>query len=461
MRAAQFLAIIGRGSKGSNALENTEDRAGATSEQQDNVINTVNSLDPYGPSWQLVPGNVAAGTVYAQVPTSGTGDLAFTRASTATRTDASGNIVNVASGVGRIHYRNADGSLSSTGRLLLEPQRTNSIRNSTMVGAVAGSPGTLPTNWSVNNLFGLTQTIGTIGTESGLSYIDFRFNGIANASGSLEIRSEAPTQIAALNSQVWTNSTYVKLVANPSPANSIGIGIYERNSVGTALTFGQQTITPTTSIARFTFTRTLVGGATVAFVQPSITFNLTTGATYDFTIRIAAPQMELGATATTFIPTTTAAVTRVLDAFVLDGLQSNGILSNTGLTWYTKFSKRIGTGADAYPRLEDAASNNVIGFSTTANTLQSSVRTAGGSFDNTNILLSYTGQFVKACFTLSGTTLKVFVNGSLVLTTTAPTSSIYTRLRSLAVIDKDASIEDSFILKTPLSDSEAIQRTTL
>jgi hypothetical protein len=108
MRAAQFLAIIGRGSKGSNALENTEERAGATSEQQDNVINTVNSLDPYGPSWQLVPGNVAAGTVYAQVPTSGTGDLAFTRASTKTRTNASGTVVNVASGVAAIDYRNAD-----------------------------------------------------------------------------------------------------------------------------------------------------------------------------------------------------------------------------------------------------------------------------------------------------------------------------------------------------------------
>jgi hypothetical protein len=322
MRAAQFLAIIGRGSKGSNALENTEDRAGATSEQQDNVINTVNSLDPYGPSWQLVPGNVAAGTVYAQVPTSGTGDLTFTRASTATRTNSSGNIVDVASGVGRIHYRNADGSLSSTGRLLLEPQRTNSIRNSTMVGAVAGSPGTTPTNWTVNNLFGLTQTIGTIGTESGLQYIDVRFNGIANASGSLEIRSEAPTQIAALNSQVWTNSTYVKLVANPSPANSIGLGIYERNLVGTALAFGQQTITPTTSIARFTFTRNLVGGATVAFVQPSITFNLTSGATYDFTIRIAAPQMELGAYATTFIKTSTAAVTRVADDARKTGVSS-------------------------------------------------------------------------------------------------------------------------------------------
>jgi hypothetical protein len=181
-----------------------------------------------------------------------------------------------------------------------------------MVGAAAGSFGTAPTNWVSTNLFGLTQTI-SIGVESGLQYIDFRFNGTANTTAMMEIRFEGPTQIAALNSQVWTNSTYVKLVANPSPANSIGIGMYDRNSAGTALGFGQQVITPTTSLTRFTFTRTLIGGATVAFVQPVISFNLTSGQAYDFTIRIAAPQMELGAYATTFIPTTTAAVTRLAD----------------------------------------------------------------------------------------------------------------------------------------------------
>jgi len=262
----------------------------------------------------------------------------------------------------RLDYINADGTLSSTPRLLLEPQRTNSIRNSTMVGAVAGSPGTLPTNWAINNLFGLTQTIGTIGTESGLSYIDFRFNGTANASGNLEIRSEAPTQIAALNSQVWTNSTYVKLVANPSPANSVGLGIYERNSVGTALAFGQETITPTTSLARFTFTRTLVGGATVAFVQPLINFNLTSGQAYDFTIRIAAPQMELGSYATTFIPTTTAAVTRLADACSLTGASS--IIGQTEGTLFAEInvSKLLGSVSRYIFHISDGTTNNRIYF---------------------------------------------------------------------------------------------------
>ncbi len=61
--------------------------------------------------------------------------------------------------VPRIDFRNADGTLSSCGRLLLEPQRTNSIRNSSMVGAVAGSPGTLPTNWTRQNSSGLTQGV--------------------------------------------------------------------------------------------------------------------------------------------------------------------------------------------------------------------------------------------------------------------------------------------------------------
>jgi hypothetical protein len=358
--------------------------------------------------------------------------------------------------VGRIHYRNADGSLSSTGRLLLEPQRTNGIRNSTMVGAVAGSPGTLPTNWSAST-GGLTQTVVGTGTESGLPYVDLRFSGTAILT-LVRIFSETSTQIAAVNAQTWAHSIYVKRISGTFDSAALGYAL--RGAGGTGLGAPTSPITVTTNLQRLAYIAA-VNNASTQFVQPLIDFNLTIGATYDFTIRIAAPQMELGAYATTFIKTSTAAVTRVLDAFTRDGLQSNGILSNTGLTWYTKFSKRIGTGADAYPRLEDEATNNVIGFSTTANTLQSSVRTAGGSFDNTNILLSYTGQFVKACFTLSGTTLKVFVNGSLVLTTTAPTSSIYTRLRSLAVIEKDASIEDSFILKTPLSDSEAIQRTTL
>jgi hypothetical protein len=376
MRAAQFLAIIGRGSKGSNALENTEDRAGATSEQQDNVINTVNSLDPYGPSWQLVPGNVAAGTVYAQVPTSGTGDLTFTRASTATRTNSAGTIVNVATGVGRIHYRNADGSLSSTGRLLLEPQRTNSIRNSTMVGAVAGSPGTLPTNWNVTSGAGLTQTVVGLGSEIGIQYIDLRFNGTASAS-SLRFVTDTTSGVAATPGQIWSNSVYAKLTAGTMPFITLR-NVY-RTSGGAAISTPNQQFNLTSSLTRSAFTDA-AAPATTAFLQQEVLFTLTIGLTYDFTIRIAAPQMELGAYATTFIPTTTAAVTRLADLANKSGISS--LIGQTEGTMYTEVYIGQLQGAVARTFIDVGTANNRIflGFTGGAsNTVRLQIDTAAGA----------------------------------------------------------------------------------
>jgi hypothetical protein len=201
-----------------------------------------------------------------------------------------------------------------------------------MVGAVAGSPGTLPTNWDNAVNGGLTRTIVAIGTESGLSYIDLRFAGTA-LTDFARIDLETATQIVAANAQTWTESTYVKVISAPNPPVNYTKLMIERTSGGSFVTAGAQTFTPTTSLQRFAFTRTLSGGATVGAIQPGIGFGLTIAATYDFTIRIAAPQMELGAYATTFIPTTTAAVTRLVDMSTnsfLNSLQSNQILSTQG-----------------------------------------------------------------------------------------------------------------------------------
>jgi hypothetical protein len=60
--------------------------------------------------------------------------------------------------------------------LLVEEARTNSIRNNSMQGAVAGTPGTLPTNWSESRAAGLTQTVVGTGTQNGIDYIDIRLN---------------------------------------------------------------------------------------------------------------------------------------------------------------------------------------------------------------------------------------------------------------------------------------------
>ena len=71
------------------------------------------------------PSGYKASKAYSLKPTDGSGDLTFTRASTATRVNESGLIEEVASNVPRIDFT------SGCGNLLLESQRTNVIIYST------------------------------------------------------------------------------------------------------------------------------------------------------------------------------------------------------------------------------------------------------------------------------------------------------------------------------------------
>ena len=455
MRPDLFLATIGRGSNGSNALEVTEDRAAVTAESQDNIINRVNNISQYGPSWHYVPGIGVAGTAYAEVPGSALGDLAYSRASSKTRTNASGVVETIAANVPPHDYRNADGTLSIFPRLNLEPQRTNSIRNSSMVGAVAGSPGTLPTNWENTSTSGLTRTVVGIGTESGLPYIDFRFSGTSTGTA-FDIRGELPNIIAALTGQIWSESFYLKLISAPAAPNSYQIGIYERTSAGAIVSFGSQSVTVTNSLQRFNYTRTLNGGATVAFVQPYVFFTLTNGATYDFTIRIAAPQMELGAYATTWVPTTTAAVTRLADSATRSNIFTNGLISSVGGTWFVDLSNNLSLARDTASGIEIANSGftqRIIIFNTGGTArLTVFLTTAGVAFTTTT-------SNVKLAIKWNGSNASVFANGVKVANNVT-----FTGLSMENLIFGNGVpfyINQMWLAPTPLSDTRCIQMTTL
>jgi hypothetical protein len=264
--------------------------------------------------------------------------------------------------VPRLDYSNADGTLSTCPRLLLEPQRTNSIRNSSMVGAVAGSPGTLPTNWTQLLGAGLTRTIVGTGTENGLPYVDVRYNGTATGTSVL-LAFETVTGITAANGQVWTGSFYLKTISLPNPPNNYRSLIAEYTSAGVYLRDVSFAITPTSNLNRFSQTETLAGGATTARVVNGVLGNLTNGAAYDFTIRIAAPQMELGAYATTWVPTTTAAVTRIADL-----ASKTGVSSLIGQTEGTLFVDIIPT---------DVTTTNAIGINSASTTGRVIIFTGG------------------------------------------------------------------------------------
>jgi hypothetical protein len=368
--------------------------------------------------------------------------------------------------VPRLDYRNADGSLNSCPRLLLEPQRTNSIRNSTMVGAVAGSPGTLPTNWgTLISTGGLTRTITALGTENGLQYIDIRFAGTATTNV-CAIGFDLSNSAAAAINQVWTNSFYVKNIQTTAQADTVSIGFYEYNAAAGYVTEGTSNIKSqiTAQLNRFSFTRTLTG-ATTAFVQAAIRFGLTIGTAYDFTIRIAAPQMELGATASTFIPTTTAAVTRLIDTPVLN----NAAFLPTAypFTLFADMDIIDTTVGYVFSFSNNAAANNYFAIIYTTNIWSAQSRPNGTTVSADGTFTTARGRHkAAAVFTLN--TIKIYVDGVSVATATNTNtfnSSINDLnvglLRTITDNGVRTSIFQSAVFNRELTNTELAQITTL
>lgn len=244
--------------------------------------------------------------------------VTFTRASTGTYVDSTGTIQTAAVNTPRFTYDPVTGS--SLG-LLVEEQRTNSIRNNTMVGAVAGTPGTLPTNWGVSGLGTLTQQVVGTGTSNGISYVDIRLNGTTSTTQA-QIRFDSSTAVAGLNGQTFTFSTWISNISGSTSnisAISTSANLYDSSAVYiSSLVLAGWPAALSSTFTRFSGTGT-IAQATAAYIQPQIYLSFASGVAIDITLRIGLPQLEQGAFATSVIPTTTAAATRNADVASITG----------------------------------------------------------------------------------------------------------------------------------------------
>jgi hypothetical protein len=265
--------------------------------------------------------------------------ITFTRASTGTFVDSDGVIRSAGNDVPRFEHNPLTGECLG---LLVEEQRVNSIRNNTMVGAVAGTPGTLPTNWSVAfSPSGLSYAVVGTGSTSGIPYVDIQITGTPSANGTAQITFEQNAVIGALSGQTWTGSMYCSLEAGTLPGTA-ALLVIERSGAGSFLASSSTnfiTVAGSLITQKTVHTRAL-NNASTAFTNLRIDASVTSGVAVDFTLRIGLPQLELGAFATSVIPTTGTAATRTAD--VVDVI--NQAIANNIRTLLLEFrSPAIGT----------------------------------------------------------------------------------------------------------------------
>jgi hypothetical protein len=346
----------------------------------------------------------------------------FTRVGNGTFVDSSGAIQTAGTNVARFTHDPV--TLESLG-LLVEEQCTNGIRNNTMVGAVAGTPGTLPTNW-VDFPAGLTRQILGTGTINGVNYIDIRLSGTTNTT-SLAIGFEASTQIVAATGQAWSQSLWLAVIGGSiSGIDRLLINYVERSAVGGAVV--QQNSTDLRSLISSAFARylssvTLTGGANTAFVQPRLLFGFASGASIDITLRIGLPQIEQSAVVTSVIPTSTTAVTR--NASVADVI--NQAIASNIRTLYLEFrSPAVGT--RGVVSLNDNTANERVNVLTSGADPRLVVVDGGVEQANVNGGAITANTRVRVAVRINGNDFAISINGAAVVTDTSGTLPTVDRL---------------------------------
>jgi hypothetical protein len=265
--------------------------------------------------------------------------------------------------------------------LLIEESRTNNIRNNSMIGAVAGTPGTLPTNWTINSVSGITTSVVSVGTENGITYIDIKASGTPGASSQVVLNFESIVQMVASNSTAYTGSVYIRTVAGT--VNNLGVLYYMLSRTSGGGNNGNNQIDITSSLSasaiinnRQTNTYTMPATNT-AYVSSDLRLNLTSGLAIDITLRIGLPQVEQGAFATSVIPTTTTALTRNADVATMTGTNFSDWFNATTGASSVSIIPKSNTTTKPYLSFDDGTGLNSILLQSNTTNLESKITNLG------------------------------------------------------------------------------------
>lgn len=235
--------------------------------------------------------------------------VTLTRAlNTATVTNADGSITIVNADMPRFDY--ASGVCKG---LLIEEQRANLALNSLLSGAVAGSPGTAPTSWLNLSVTGSLSSIETANYTPG-----YKLTFSCSSS-----RRSIYQQIAAAANTSYTLSADCEVISTSGTAtaiqNILNVTLLPTGAAITGYTVngierdGSYILTVGTYKISITITISGTAGNPAFIIGLGVQSNNTGVA------KLSNPQVEQGAFATSYIPTTTTSLTRNADVAVITG----------------------------------------------------------------------------------------------------------------------------------------------
>ena len=177
----------------------------------------------------------------------------------------------------------------------------NYYRNPTFTGAVAGAPGTLPTNVSIGNLQGLSQQVLGVSYATGRPQLQVRFFGTATA-GAISLKWDSPNTNILPTQQYdnWLFSMGVQVIANPGanlPTLQMGYQGFKSDNVTQSEIASATAVTPTLYRQVLKYPISITNSLTASFF-PYTPITVAAGA-YDFTLGFDIPEVsQVGAPVT-------------------------------------------------------------------------------------------------------------------------------------------------------------------
>jgi hypothetical protein len=365
----------------------------------------------------------------------------------------------------RLNIPRLDYSLGSCPNILLEPQRTNlALRSEELDSATWQKTAVSVTANSTTSPSGLTNadTLTADGTSGGKAILQ---NGTATLTSGV-------TYTTSIYAKKNTNN-FIQIVGSAVPyVNTNVFANFDLNN-GVVGTVGSSATARIENVGNGWYRCIMTATAGLTSNTNNYIVQLISSATaargeinsLSTSVFLWGAQLEAGAYPTSYIPTSSASVTRNADVISRGNIFTNGLVTASGGTWFVDIRNNRALTRDAGNGI--CIGTTLNGTGATANSLCIENTSLPNSrlviYKRTNgafaSLFTTTTNEIKVAIKWNGATADVFVNGVKVVTATAFTTTIMEFLTANSN-DVPKNINSMALFPTPLTDTQCIALTT-